>query len=171
MTIYVDMDGVIADFFGGLEKFYGVDHWKMVKEASILGLKDTDFFNILEPFETSADLIDHVRRVSGGDWGICSSPLRDDFANSTYWKRVWLNDRCWLPDIDKLIFTSRKHKFATSPLDGKPNILIDDKPSNIKAWNEAGGIGIRYQANEDDLEEYLFMELDEALWNIQYSKY
>ena len=28
MKIYLDMDGVIADFFGGLQKYYGVDHWK-----------------------------------------------------------------------------------------------------------------------------------------------
>ena len=26
--VYVDMDGVIADFFQALENRYGVDHWK-----------------------------------------------------------------------------------------------------------------------------------------------
>lgn len=171
-TIYLDMDGVIADFFGGLEKFYGVDHWKMVKEDSILGLKGTDFFNTLEPFEnTSAQLVDHVRKVPGWDWGICSSPLRDDHFNSAYWKRVWLDDRTWLPSIDKLIFTTRKHRYAVNKLDGSPNILIDDKPTNIKAWNDAGGIGIRYQANEDDLEEYLFVKLEEALVTVRNSKF
>ena len=29
-----------------------------------------------------------------------------------------------------------------------------------KRWEEKGGIGIRYQANEDDLEEYLFAKLE-----------
>ena len=61
-----------------------------------------------------------------------------------------------------MIFTSNKHKYAISPLTRRPNILIDDKPENISRWNEAGGIGIRYQANEDDLEEYLFVELEKA---------
>jgi len=170
-TIYLDMDGVIADFFGGLEKFYGVDHWKMLKDESILGLKGTDFFNILEPFETSGSLIDYVRNIPGWNYGICSSPLRDDHYNSGYWKRVWLTDRSWLPQIDKLIFTTRKHRYAVNRLDGSPNILIDDKPTNIKAWNEAGGIGIRYQANEDDLEEYLYVKLEEAFESVRNFKY
>ena len=62
-----------------------------------------------------------------------------------------------------MIFTGQKEHFAVDSLDGTPNILIDDKPSNIKRWIEAGGIGIRYQANEDDLEEYLFDEITRSV--------
>jgi hypothetical protein len=32
-----------------------------------------------------------------------------------------------------------------------PNVLIDDRGSNISAWEAAGGIGIKYQADEDSL--------------------
>jgi hypothetical protein len=49
----------------------------------------------------------------------------------------------------------------------KPNILIDDKPENIRSWKKAGGIGIRFQTNEDDLEEYLFVEIEKALIECQ----
>lgn len=165
MTIYVDMDGVIADFFGGLEKFTGVSHWKDIhnKEVTIASLKDTDFFYQLDEFPTSKRLISFVNVISKGDWGINSTPLRGDRDNSAYWKRRWLEEHNMMPSIDRLIFTSNKPKYAWSMLDGKPNILIDDKPENIKRWNDAGGIGIRYQANEDDLKEYLFVELEKAI--------
>ena len=153
MTVYLDMDGVLADFFKGLEQFYNVRHWKQIqdKEKSIQALAGTDFFNTLDVFETSQELVDFAK--STGDWGICSSPLRGDRDNSAYWKRVWLTEKQFLPEVNKLIFTGQKENFAVDKIDGTPNILVDDKPSNIKRWNEAGGIGIRYQANEDDLVE------------------
>ena len=62
-----------------------------------------------------------------------------------------------------MIFTSNKHKYAINELTFKRNILIDDKPQNIERWEQAGGIGIRYQANEDDFSEYLVPTLKEAL--------
>ena len=138
-------------------------HWKQIqdKEKSIQALAGTDFFNTLDVFETSQELVDFVK--STGDWGICSSPLRGDRDNSAYWKRVWLTEKQFLPEVNKLIFTGQKENFAVDKIDGTPNILVDDKPSNIKRWNEAGGIGIRYQANEDDLVEYLFEEITHAL--------
>lgn len=165
MTLYLDMDGVIADFFNGFAKRFGKDHWKMIqdKEKAIAKLRGTDFFNTLDVFPTSQKLIDFAR--STGDWGICSSPLTGDRDNSAYWKRVWLTDKGWLPSIDKLIFTGMKEKYATDKLDGTPNILVDDKPSNIDRWISKGGIGILYQANECSF-DYVTGEIQNALRKI-----
>ena len=60
-----------------------------------------------------------------------------------------------MPDVENCIFTSNKHKYAINKLDGKPNILVDDKPDNIKRWNDAGGIGVRFQADEDSTEKLI----------------
>ena len=160
MTVYLDMDGVIADFFGALAYRNGVSHWKSIKdiEKALVDIWGTDFFYQIDEFPESDDIVKLVQSVSGGDWGICSSPLRGDMMNSAYWKRVWLDDRNWLPEIEKLIFTGNKHKYAVNRLTGKPNILIDDKPDNIRRWNDAGGIGIRFQCDQDDI-EYLEDEL------------
>ena len=111
MTVYLDMDGVIADFFDGFAKAFGKNHWKQIqnKEKSIVELQGTDFFNTLELFPTSKALVNFVRDT--GDWGICSSPLRGDRDNSAYWKRVWLTRHGFLPPINKLIFTGQKEKY------------------------------------------------------------
>ena len=162
MTLYLDMDGVLANFFTAFAKRFGKDHWKMIqdKEKAIAELKGTDFFNTLEKYESSDTLVNYA--MDYGDWGICSSPLRGDRDNSAYWKRRWLEKNFMMPDIDKLIFTGMKEKFATDPIDGKPNVLVDDKPSNIDRWIKKGGIGVLYQANENSVTE-LIKKLDEIL--------
>ena len=172
--IYLDMDGVIADFFGGLEEKFGVDHWKSLswKEEVFAKLKGTDFFARLPVFgeqDRRSDsiavhnLVKLIAEDNGIDWGICSSPLRGDEYNSAYHKRNWLQEWDFMPNnIDNCIFTSNKPKYAWSYKDLLPNVLIDDKPQNIKAWKDAGGIGIRFQANEDDI-DYLEWELLDAM--------
>jgi|TARA_B110000977_G_scaffold74233_1_gene100383 hypothetical protein len=149
------MDGVIADFFSLLAKENNVKHWKSIKdkERALIEARNTDFFNRIEPFTTAQLLIDFARSTE--NWGICSSPLRGDRDNSAYWKRVWLERYGFMPDVENCIFTGNKHKYAINKLDGNPNILVDDKLDNIKRWKDAGGIGIRYQADEDDVYELI----------------
>jgi len=168
-AIYFDMDGVIADFFGGLEKKYDAPHWKSIKwkDSIYVDLRGTDFFNTLNMFTDTVYMVDAViMRALENDleWGICSSPLRGDEYNSAYWKRRWLESYLLVPkDLDNLIFTANKEKYAIHELDWRPNILIDDKPENIRKWETAGGIGIRFQANIDDVKDYLLPELDKAI--------
>ncbi|MAI17785.1 MAG: hypothetical protein CMH04_03905 [Marinovum sp.] len=164
MNIYLDMDGVIADFFGAFAKKNNVSHWKSIKqkEKALADLVGTDWFYQLPTFEDdSSKIIEFVKKTAGDtNWGICSSPLRGDHNNSAYWKRRWLEDKGFMPEVENCIFTSNKHKYAVNRLTGKPNILIDDKIDNIKRWEQAGGIGIRFQCDQDDIEEYLFKEIE-----------
>jgi len=161
--LYVDMDGVIADFFGvtGLPARFNVPHWKLIPliNEALQEIKNTNFFFMLEPFESSASLIDYVRRLTreyeGWEWGICSSPLRGDRDNSAYWKRRWLEKHDFMPMPHNFVITGRKENYAVNQIDGSPNILIDDKPSNIDKWRSKGGIGILYQANKHSLESLL----------------
>ena len=75
------------------------------------------------------------------------------------------NKMSWytMGELYEEMFCIVARQYAWNAITRKPNILIDDKPDNIKRWTEAGGIGIRFQTNEDDLEEYLFVELEKAI--------
>jgi len=153
--VYVDMDGVIADFFSALAKFRGTSHWKdegkISVEDSIKAIAGTDFFSTLPVFPTAKQLISTVKNFTGGEWHICSSPLRGDHENSKKHKLDWLSTNGFDPMTT--IITGRKEKHATTKdnQNFRPNILIDDKPSNIERWQMKNGIALRYQANKDSL--------------------
>ena len=153
-TIYIDMDGVIAQFFERLASDNGVTKWTEIPDVpkALDNIKGTNFFFGLDEYETATDLLAFVSQY---DWGICSSPLTGDEYNSAYHKRRWLEDLGYMPKIQNLIFTHNKEQFATNRLDGSPNLLVDDKPTNCKKWRDQGGIAIRYQANEDSLDELI----------------
>jgi hypothetical protein len=156
-TVYLDMDGVLADFFGGVEKMYGVEHWKQLTNDKTKDLKKevidritgTDFFATLPKFTSADELISIVKKFTGGKFSINTSPLRGDHENSGKYKKVWISNNIEQPD--EIIVTGRKESYAKDKGTGTPNILIDDRPINIQKWQAAGGYGILYQANRDPL--------------------
>ena len=157
--VYLDMDGVLADFFGGVEFLYGVDHWKELTNDKTKDLKKqvidritgTDFFAVLPKFPTADALIDMVKKFTGGNFSINTSPLRGDHENSAKYKKVWISNNIEQPD--EIVVTGRKETYAKNKGTGTPNILIDDRPVNIQKWQAAGGYGILYQANRDSLDK------------------
>ena len=158
-TVYLDMDGVLADFFGGVEKMYGVEHWKQLtndktkdlKQEVINRITGTDFFATLPKFDSADALIDIVKEFTGGTFSINTSPLRGDHENSGKYKKVWISNNIEAPA--EIIVTGRKESYAKNKASGTPNILIDDRPVNIQKWQASGGYGILYQANRDSLEK------------------
>jgi len=156
-TVYLDMDGVLADFFGGVETLFGVSHWKELtndkskdlKQEVINRITGTDFFATLPKFPTADALIDMVKKFTGGNFSINTSPLRGDHENSKKYKKIWIQNNIEQPD--EVVVTGRKESYALDKSSGTPNILIDDRPVNIQRWQAAGGYGILYQANRDQL--------------------
>lgn len=156
-VVYLDMDGVIADFFGGVEKMFGVKHWKeltsklsggQLKQEVIDRITGSDFFAHLPKFNTADSLIQLIKSATGGKFSILTSPLIGDHANSAEQKKVWISKNIERPD--EVIVSGRKEKWAKQK-DGTPNILIDDRPVNIEKWEAKGGFGILYQANKDSI--------------------
>lgn len=154
--VYVDMDGVLADFFSEYAKLAGIEsgNYRDIPAAktdpTLQKMVGTDFFARLPKFPSADHLLNLVTRLYG-HYNICSSPLRGDHEGSEHYKTLWIREHL-NPQPAEIIITPRKAKYAVQE-DGTPNILIDDRGSNITAWEEAGGIGIKYQADEDSLDK------------------
>lgn len=154
--VYVDMDGVLADLYNHAAEIHDVDHYnQMTKDEWESFFKDSDAYHLfrdIDPFPTANKLLEIVKKFAGG-YTILSSPLNFDKEGSMKGKSEWLKKHISVAP-DKVVFEHDKYKYAVQP-DGTPNILIDDYGVNTRAWLAAGGIPIKYQADEDSLEKVI----------------
>lgn len=155
MEIYLDMDGVLADFFAEYAVLAGLPRGSSYRDIppakadpTLDKMVGTDFFARLPKFSTADKLVEIAVEAAGG-YNICSSPLRGDHSGSEKWKRVWIEKEL-ATQPNKIHITPNKAKYAVGA-NGVPNVLIDDRGNNITAWEAAGGVGIKYQADEDSL--------------------
>ncbi len=150
-TVFLDMDGVLVDFFNAFAKLANVKHWKQMDPQRLQDVLNkivgSDYFAKLPKTNTCDSIIEMVVDFAGS-YSILSSPLRGDIANSTKHKRAWVMNNL-SPQPTSTIIVRDKSQYAL--LNGIQNILIDDRANNIHKWKEAGGYGIKYQANENDL--------------------
>ena len=146
--IYVDMDGVLADFFNAWGKLMGVKNWWDINkefdiEDALQKIRDTDDFWLSLPLTKNAkNLLSLIKQVKG-EYHILSSPLAND-PNSEPHKREWIKKNLGFFMPKSIIITHNKAKYATQP-DGTPNILIDDYGVNIDKWDAAGGVGFKHK--------------------------
>ena len=153
IIVYVDMDGVLADLFNHAGSIHDVEHYSsMTKDQWEDFFKNSnayELFRDLPAFPNANKLLQMVKDFAGG-YTILSSPLSFDKAGSIKGKQEWLKKHIHVSP-DNIIFEHNKAMYATA--NGKPNILIDDYGVNIRAWGSAGGIPIKYQADEDSLQK------------------
>ena len=160
---YVDMDGVIADFFGSLAREFNVNHWKDIptQEEVVERLTGSDFFGRISTFPSTKQFLVTVDKYTKGRWSILSTPLKGDEENSSKHKDRWLNHVFAVVFGHRFnkerFYSSYKWKWATTITrrDGrKQNLLIDDRPTNLEEFEAKGGLTIRYQANESKFEKF-----------------
>jgi LysM repeat protein/5'(3')-deoxyribonucleotidase len=143
--IYIDMDGVLADFFSAWEDLMGVDHYRKIDnvENALQAIRDKDNFWLnLEPTPNSGKLLALVKELKG-EYNILSAPLAGDPRAEKH-KKMWVEKYLKQFPPKNVIITADKQLYAKQA-DGTPNILIDDYGSNIAKWNQAGGIGVKHK--------------------------
>ena len=164
--IYVDMDGVLVDFFGEWTKMMGVDDWKKIKNVdnALQAIRDKeDFWLNLKPTANSDKLLNIIKDIKG-EYNILSAPLANDDRAEPH-KREWVKKNLTAFPPKKVIITTDKQAYAKQP-DGTPNILIDDFGQNVSKWEAAGGVGFKHKDHKfertaDNLKDYFTKPAEE----------
>lgn len=156
-STYCDLDGVLADFYGGAErvlgeKFRGTpEQWQEIVETK-------NFWADLPFLVSGRKLWSHIRKQ--GPFILTALPAKgnslksmneNDQVKIQREKMLWIGKN--LPSIPKhkIIVVPRRNKQLYAVNAGRrPNLLIDDSPENIKEWEEAGGIGILHRSETVD---------------------
>lgn len=149
MKVFLDVDGVFADFDTALEKLIGGferhsnDFWKKLATVD-------NFFYTLEVLPDSLKLIDELANHDLEFLTALPIPT-GKLSTADFDKRRWL--RRHVSDsikINTVIGGKNKVKYL---VDHPGAVLIDDYPRNIDLWKEHGGIGILHNNVHDTLTE------------------
>jgi 5'(3')-deoxyribonucleotidase len=142
--VFLDMDGVLADFFGDWSKISGVSHYKDIGnvEQALQLVRDHPTFWIDLPLLPNARALVKTVIEKYGEYRICSTPLAGD-GRSKPGKIAWINKHFADMPPAEVVLTHNKAERAQH--NGVASILVDDFGSNIDKWKAAGGIGIKYE--------------------------
>jgi 5'(3')-deoxyribonucleotidase len=147
-TLFLDMDGVVADFDAYAEMLLGKrtpgekwphEDWQKLREQKRM-------YRDLPKTPEADELVAYCRKFaeerSLNLFFLTAVPKGNDMHWAFYDKVHWVQE--YYPDIPVMFgpFSHDKHIHCT------PNdILIDDRTSNINEWNAAGGNGIQHRGD------------------------
>ena len=158
--IYLDMDGVVADFDKRFEDLSGMmpqeyvdkngleEFWDLIDEKHKVA-----FWRGIELMPGAEKLVSYV---SKHPFEMLTAPSIK--KQSIIGKGLWIKDKVGTlySTKPKVTYRSAKQKHTVKPNLTKFDILIDDKGSTIDRWNAAGGTAILYQSADqviNDLKE------------------
>lgn len=171
ISIYLDMDGVLADFDAGLKKL-GLDidpnlnqpthlldsERKLKKQEMQNKIAMTDFFFDLPAMSDAHELWNAVKIYNpviltaaprfGGDESSAA------FKKAAEDKKKWIKNVFGHIDDDHFICTtSAKKANFIGHKTAQNQILVDDRPANCGLWVDAGGIAILHLTAQSSIEK------------------
>lgn len=164
LTIFLDLDGVLADFIGGLGRYLKFRNgWEEPTRKGeliheIFEVAKTDVDNVLMRYATaefweSLDLLPWAHTLVSwltlnGRYSLyfASSAGRPDRGLDSYFSRACAGKGSWVsthfPELrDRLLIIQDKRVLA-----GPRTVLIDDRESVVTPFREAGGRAVLFPA-------------------------
>lgn len=149
MRIFLDVDGVLANFVGGIHRAYGISYdyaywpyakgpkgWDFHNEfgmsfSDINKMCDFNFWANLKWTHDGQDILSIVRTF--GDITLLTTPMPHVMSASG--KMEWI--KCNLPQYEKHVLISTESKSVLAQV--KDAILVDDHQKNVDDWCTSGG--------------------------------
>jgi hypothetical protein len=148
-TIYLDIDGVIADFDKRFTELAGMgpreyeDSFGSEKFWDFIDIKHKiKFFSKMDWMPEGKKLYNFIKQF---DHKLLSAPSKNDA--SKVGKRIWAKENT--PETQLILSPAYNKKNYAD----KSNILIDDREKNIQQWKDAGGIGILFKSTDQVIDE------------------
>ena len=146
-TIYIDMDGVVADFERAARQIIKVEAGELHKDKNNYWPREQweqllaypHLYRILHKMPDADRMIALARGFRdelGWDLRMLTAiPRKNDFPFVFQDKIAWMQE--YYPDIPVFFgpYSEDKHRFCQTHQD----ILVDDRVSNCEEWRQAGG--------------------------------
>ncbi len=158
MLVYLDLDGVMADFDGAFEARFGSKPTEITDKELWESINSfPKFFRTLPPCRGAIDffrMLDRMHNVR-----ILTACPASNYEEVAFQKRDWVREHL-SKDVEILPCRGgkTKHFFMNHPGD----VLIDDHISNCERWHIAGGFPIHH-VGDFDLTSMLLREATHAL--------
>ena len=149
-NIYLDMDGVVANFdkrfedlSGMLPQAYVDKHGKNAFWDLIDEKHKVSFWRGIEVMPGANELVSFVSQYP---YQMLTAPSVK--KQSVIGKGLWVKDKVGTlyPSKPKVFYRKAKEKHMVKPELTKNDILVDDRPDTIARWDGAGGTAILFQS-------------------------
>ena len=142
--IYLDMDGVIADFVKRYKEMYHMEPREAEKKKEFdkyfNEFIETNQFATLDLMPGAMEAITFLRKASVPTQILSSTANEKRYDAISKQKMIWLQTHGIT--FNPLFVPGKKHKYKYAE---SGYVLIDDDRENIEDWNKAGGIGILHR--------------------------
>jgi len=148
--VYLDLDGVMADFDAHFPALFGVDHRSMLDDDMWVTINaHPSYFRDMPQCPGAKEFFD---RISWLNPIILTACPKINYANAARQKREWVREHLSTTcHVIPVMGGHNKPLFMHS----RGDILIDDFERNTKAWQMEGGFGILHRdfaTTRDELE-------------------
>lgn len=154
LTVYFDMDGVLANFDKAVQEMGGIDN--------LPWLNSKGFFRKLQPIGTPNDTIQLLQGLGYNVYILSKVEVRDVAGQQRAIDKVnWCKEHLpSLPSENVIIVPYHENKVDYLKSDIRTSVLLDDYKENLKEWHNLGGYAVKFGNKFKETREYYQIKLD-----------